>query len=117
MIRTVAAAFAMLVVIACGSTPSTAVQGPTAAEVAMQASDLPSGMQKCTVSGDIDSYLNSIKTKDPSAYTTTNCKALESNTSGVSGATYKLAVNFVLQFKDAASAAKGYTTESIMGFS
>jgi hypothetical protein len=108
----------------------------------MQASDLPSGMQKCTVSGDIDSYLNSIKTKDPSAYTTTkaewdaakkngatagavvffadtatNCKALESNTSGVSGATYKLAVNFVLQFKDAASAAKGYTTESIMGFS
>ena len=129
-------------VIACGSTPGITAQGPTAASVAMQAGDLPSGMQKCAVSGDIDSYLNSIKAKDTSAYTTTkaewdaakksgatagevvffadsaaNCKALESNTSGVTSATYKLAVNFVLQFKDAATAAKGYNTQSIMGFS
>lgn len=108
----------------------------------MQSSDLPSGMQKCDVSGDIDSYLNTMKTKDPSTYATTkaewdaakkngatagevvffadsatNCKSVSSSSSGVSSATYKLVVNFVLQFKDAASAAKGYTTESIMGFS
>ncbi len=34
-----------------------------------------------------------------------------------SAANYKLAINFVIQFKDAASAAKGYTSESIFGFS
>ncbi|HEV2035790.1 MAG TPA: hypothetical protein VGU71_16615 [Candidatus Dormibacteraeota bacterium] len=142
MLKTLAAAFALLMVFACGSTPGATVQGPTAASVAMQTGDLPSGMKKCDVSGDIDSYLNSIKTKDPSAYATTkaewdaakksgatagevvffadttaNCKALASNSSGVSSATYKLVVNFVLQFKDAATAAKGYTNQSIMGFS
>jgi hypothetical protein len=142
MSKTLAAAFAALMVIACGSTPITGAQSPTAASVAMQSGDLPSGMLKCPVSADIDTYLNSIQTKDPTTYATTkaewdgakkngatagevvffadtanNCKATESSASGVSSATYKLVVNFVLQFKDAASAAKGYTTESIMGFS
>jgi hypothetical protein len=143
MLRALAAAFAVLMVTACGSVPGTpGAQGPTAASVAIQAGDLPSGMKRCDVSGDIDSYLNSIKTKDPSAYaatkaewdaakkngatagevvffadTATNCKSVASNTAGVSSATYKLVVNFVLQFKDAATAAKGYTNQSIMGFS
>ena len=99
-------------------------------------------MQKCDLSGDIDSFLNKSKTKDPNTYTSTNteweaakkagataayaaffsdstahCTSIESNSSDISSATYKLVVNFVIQFKDEASASKGYTTESIFGFS
>ena len=48
---------------------------------------------------------------------TAHCTNVESNSSGVSSATYPLVVNFVIQFKDEASASKGYTTESIFGFS
>jgi len=35
----------------------------------------------------------------------------------LASATYPLVINFVIQFKDEESAAKGYTTESIFGFS
>ena len=99
-------------------------------------------MQKCDLSGDIDSFLNKSKTKDPNTYTSTksewdaaqkagataayaafysdstaHCTSIESNSSDISSATYKLVVNFVVQFKDEASASKGYTSESIFGFS
>lgn len=129
-------------VVACGGSPSTTASGPTAATVAVQQGDLPAGMTKCTLSGDIDSFLNQSKTKDPNTYTSTSaewdaakkqgataasvsffsdstahCTSIESNSSDISSATYKLVVNFVIQFKDEASASKGYTTESIFGFS
>jgi hypothetical protein len=99
-------------------------------------------MQKCQVSGDIASFLNSAKTHDPTTYTSTkkswddaqkngavaayiafytdssaHCTSLASNAADVSSANYKLVINFVIQFKDTASAAKGYTSESIFGFS
>jgi hypothetical protein len=137
-----AALAALLVVLACGGTSPGSVQGPTAASVAVQPGDLPSDMHKCALSGDIDSFLNASKTKDPNTYTSTktewdaaqkngataaytafyadstaHCTSLESNTSDISSATYKLVVNFVIQFKDEASAAKGYTSDTIFGFS
>jgi hypothetical protein len=90
----------------------------------------------------MDAYLNNVKTKDPNNYNTikpewdaakkqgataayaafytdsaAHCKNVESNSADVSSATYKLVVNFVIQFKDEATASKGYTTESIFGFS
>jgi hypothetical protein len=133
-----AAAAALLVVVACGSTTPATAQGPTAASVAVQSGDLPKGMQKCDVSGDIGSFLNKIKAKDPSTYNSTkaewdaaqkngataaevmfftdstaNCKTVNSNLSGISSATYKLVLNFVIQFKDAATAANGYTKGQI----
>jgi hypothetical protein len=139
---TLTAAVALLTVMACGATAPAAPQGPTVASVAIQAGDLPKGMQKCDLSGDINSYLNKIKTSDPGAYTTTNeewtaaqksgataaevvffsdsaahCKNVGGNVSGVPSATYKLALNFVVQFKDEATAAKGYASASIFGFS
>lgn len=129
-------------VVACGGTPSTSASGPTASSVAVQSKDLPSDMRKCDLSGDIDSFLTKSKTKDPSTYTSTksewdaakqqgataayaafysdsaaHCTTLESNSSDISTATYKLVVNFVLQFKDEASASRGYTSGSIFGFS
>jgi hypothetical protein len=140
--RSIAALAVMVIVIACGGSPTTALTGPTAASVAVQQGDLPAGMQKCDLTGDIDSFLNTSKTKDPNTYTSTktewdaaqkagataayvafyadssaHCATVGSNTSDISTATYKLVVNFVIQFKDEASASKGYTTESIFGFS
>jgi hypothetical protein len=137
-----AAAIAGLVLVACGSSPSTTPQGPTVASVAVQSSDLPSGMHRCDLSGDVNSFLNKVKTSSPSTYkstqaewaaaqkngaiaaefvfftdSTANCKAVGSNTSQISTATFKLVVNVVVQFKDEATAAKGYSTESILGFS
>jgi hypothetical protein len=45
-----------------------------------------------------------------------HCTSLESNSSDISSATYKLVVNFVIQFKDEATAVSGYTTGSIFDF-
>ena len=114
----------------------------TAASVAVQPGDLPSGMQRCDLSGDIDSYLSKAKDKDPGTYTSVkaewdaakkqgataayvafytdsaaHCASIQSNTADVTAATYKLVVNFAIQFKDEASASKGYANESIFGVS
>jgi hypothetical protein len=131
----------LLLVFACGNTPG-AAKAPDAASVSVQPGDLPTDMHKCGLAGDIDSFLSKSKTKDPNTYTSTSgeweaakkngatkaytafytdsdahCTSIESNTSDISSANYKLVVNFVIQFKDEASAAKGYTSESIFGFS
>src|SRR5216684_2388535 len=130
----------LLVVVACGGSNVTGV-GP--ADVAVQSSDLPKNMVKCDGSGDIDTFLNSMKTKDPTTYQSTkaewdaakthgatsavvvfysdktaDCASIQNaGNSNLASATYPLVINFVIQFKDQASAEKGYTTESIFGFS
>ena len=133
---------ALLMLAACGGSGPGGTSGPTAATIAVQPGDLSTDMHKCDLSGDIDSFLNKSKTKDPNTYTSTktewdsakqkgatsaytafytdsaaHCTSIESNTTDISSATYKLVVNFVIQFKDEATAGKGYTTESIFGFS
>ena len=141
--RSFAGLSALLMLVACGgSSPSILSSGPTASSVAVQTSDLPKDMKKCSQSADLDTYLNNVKTKDPNNYNTikpewdaakkqgataayaafytdsaAHCLSVEANSADVSSATYKLVVNFVIQFKDEASASKGYTTESIFGFS
>jgi len=137
-----AGVLALLMLVACGSSSGGSSSGPNAAKIAVQPSDLPSDMKKCDLSGDIDSFLSKSKTKDPNTYNSTkaewdsakqkgataaytafytdstaHCASIESNSSDISAATYKLVVNFVVQFKDEASASKGYTSESIFGFS
>jgi hypothetical protein len=138
--RSIAGLAVMVMVFACGGSSTNMSSGPTAASVAVQPDDLPSGMQKCDLSGDIDSFLNKSKTKDPSTYTsfnaywdaakkqgataeftafdsdsTVHCTTLESNSSDTSTATYKLVVDFVVQFKDEASAKNAYTSGSLFG--
>jgi hypothetical protein len=140
--KSLAVLVALLMLVACGGSTPAAPSGPTAAKISVQPGDLPSDMHKCDVSGDIDTFLNKSKSKDPNTYTTTkaewdsakqkgataaytafytdsaaHCATVESNSSDITTATYKLVVNFVVQFKDEASASKGYTTESIFGFS
>jgi hypothetical protein len=133
-----AALFALLMLAACGTSSNANVV--TASSVSVQPSDLPSGMQRCSLSGDINTYLSNIKAKDPTTYTSTktqwdaaqkngatdaevvfytdsvaNCGSVGSNVSSISAATYKVVVNFVVQFKDEAKAAAGYTGGSIFG--
>jgi len=141
--RGVVSALVVLVVVgACGGIGGSGTPAATASSVALRASDLPSGMQRCDLSGDINNYLKKIQTKDPSTYSTIkaqweaaqkdgataadvefytdsdkHCASLESSSSQAGTATYKLALNFVFQFKDESSAQKGYTTDSIFGFS
>ena len=99
-------------------------------------------MHKCDLTGDIDTFLKAAQAKDPNTYATTkaewdaakksgataayvafytdsaqHCTQVGSSSSDISTANFKLVVNFVVQFKDEASAAKGYTTETIFGFS
>jgi hypothetical protein len=131
---------AFMVVAACNQ-PGVAVTGP--ADVAVQAGDLPKGVQKCSASGDIDSFLNTVKAKDPTTYASTkaewdkaksngatsavvvfdtdskaHCDSItNSQNSDLAAAAYPIVINFVIKFKDQASAEKGYTTESIFGFS
>jgi len=142
MPRVLIAALVLLVVGACGPFGSIGIPTATASSVAVQSSDLPSGMQRCDLSGNINDYLKKIQTKDPATYTTikeqwagaqkdgatdadvefytdtaAHCTALASNGSQIGTATYKLVVNFVFKFKDQASAEKGYNSDSIFGFS
>jgi hypothetical protein len=140
MTRSITALIALLVVAACAG-PSPAADVATASTVSVQQGDLPTGMVRCDLSGDIDTYMNNIKTKDPTTYTSTknqweaaqakgataaqvvfytdssaNCASVESKVANISSATYKLVVNFVVQFKDEATAANGYTNEKIFEF-
>ena len=142
MPRVLIAAFLLLVVGACGPFGSIGNPAASASSVAVQASDLTSGMHRCDLSGNINDYLKKIQTKDPATYTTikgqwaaaqkdgateadvefytdsaAHCTALESNGSQIGTATYKLVVNFDFKFKDQASAEKGYSSDSIFGFS
>jgi hypothetical protein len=139
MTRSTAALLGVLMIAACAGSPGAKVTN--ASTVSVQQGDLPSGMQRCDLSGDINSYLNSLQTKDPTTYTSTkaqwdaaqksgataaqivfytdsvaNCTSVESKVSNLSAAAYKLVVNFVIQFKDEATAGSGYTTGSIFGF-
>lgn len=139
--RLIALSGALAMVAACGGgSPSGAA--PTAASVAVQSSDLPKDMVKCDLTGTIDQFLAKEKTQDPNTYSSTltewndakkngataayvafyadsasHCSAIKTNASDIGAANYKLVINFVIQFKDEASAAKGYTSESIFGFS
>jgi len=99
-------------------------------------------MAKCDLTGDIDSFLNKEKTADASTYQSTksewddakskgataaytafytdeaaHCDAIKAQGSSIGSAAYKLVVNFVIQFKDDPSAAKGYESEQVFNVS
>jgi hypothetical protein len=132
---------AILFVSACGTSGGNNSYGPS--DIAVQSADLPKGLQRCDGSGDIEAFLTAIKTKDPTTYQSTksewdaakthgatkaqvtfytdskeHCAAIQNSAnSDLAQANYPVVINFVIQFKDEATAAKGYTTESIFGFS
>jgi len=130
-----------LSVVACAG-PSNAGQGTTVSFVAVQPTDLPGGMVRCNLSGNIEDFIKAEQSPDPNtsksvagywqdaqtsgakaAYTAiysdsqTRCAAIKDPSTDVGTATYKLVVNFVVQFKDEKTAADAYTNKSIFGFS
>ena len=130
-----------LSVIACGG-PSNGGQGTTVASVAVQPGDLPGGMVRCNLSGNIEDFIKAEQSPDPNtsksvagywqdaqtsgakaAYAAiysdsqTRCAAIKDPSTDVGTATYKLVVNFVVQFKDEKTAADAYSNKSIFGFS
>jgi hypothetical protein len=136
----------LLLLLGCGNPSSSpaAKASATALNVSVQPGDLPKGMRKCGVSGDIDAYLNRLQAMDPNGYpssksdwdsaqkqgatagymafytdSTAHCTDMNLNISPLTlaGLTYGVVWSFVIQFKDEASAGTGYTSESIFGFS
>ncbi|HLQ62976.1 MAG TPA: hypothetical protein VK131_14040 [Candidatus Acidoferrales bacterium] len=126
---------------ACGAPTCAGLGGATTQSVALQGSDVPKGLQKCPATGDINSYLDQLKKKDPSTYQSTNDQWQKEKKAGAtagyvsiysdqtaecdsflggktpSGKTPpKIMINIVVQFKDDTSAAKDYKT-SFFGFS
>jgi hypothetical protein len=116
---------------ACG--PSSPPTGPTAGSIAAQSGDLPGGMVKCDLTGEITSFIDKEQTPDPEAakavaadwrdakkngavaayaalYTDSaaHCAALKGSTADLGAATYKLVVNFVVQYKDEQSAENAF---------
>ncbi len=132
---------ALLSLAACGGSQLGST-GPTASTVAAQQGDVPAGMVRCDLTGDIAGFLDEEKTADPSNYQSTksqwddakakgataayvaifadskaHCDAIKTSGSDVGAATYKVVVNFVIQFKDQSSAAKAYTGGTIFNIS
>ena len=137
----IAALIASLSLVACGGS-SNPPQGPGASSVSAHPGDLPHGMVKCDLTGDIDSFIAKEQSPDPqtsksmsgywtdlkkagatSAYaaiytdSAAHCSAIKSSTSDIAAANYKLVVNFVVKFKDEKSAASAYMNDSLFGFS
>lgn len=130
-----------LFAVACGGS-STAANGPTVSSVAVQKSDLPNGMVKCAISGDIEDFIKAEQSPDPNTSKSINdywtdakangakaayaaiytdsedkCAAIKDPKTDVGTATYKLVVNFVVEFKDEKTATDAYNNKSIFGFS
>lgn len=131
--------FVLALISACGGT-SNPPTGPTAATVAVQPSDIPKDMVRCDLSGDIQSFIQKEQGPDPSTsksaanqwshaqkngataayaaiYTDTksHCTDFASGRNDPAAVPYRLVIDFVLQFRDAKSAANTYTNDSIFG--
>ncbi len=128
-----------LLAVACGG--SNGGPGTTVSTVAVQPADLPTGMLRCSLSGNIEDFIKAEQSPDPNTsksvsgywqdaqksgkaayaaiYTDSQarCAAIKDPSTDVGTATYKLVVNFVVQFKDEKTAADAYTNKSIFGFS
>jgi len=126
-------------VVACGGSAN-APAGPTAATVAVQPSDVPKAMVRCDLSGDIEHFIEREQAPDPSTsksaanqwsqaqkngataayaaiYTDSksHCTDFASGRNDPAAVPYRLVIDFVLQFKDAKSAANTYANDSIFG--
>lgn len=126
---------------ACGGSP-VGPSGPTASSVSVQSGDVPKGMVRCDLSGDIQSFIQKEQSSDPttsktavdqwsalqkagatSGYVTVytdskaHCTDFASSRTDPAAANYKLIVNFAVQFKDEKSASAAYGNGSIFGVS
>lgn len=134
--------FGVLIVAACGAGSPAQQQGPTVSSVSVQPGDVPSGLIKCDLSGDVDTVVAKEATPDPSTsksfqkywqdakaqgakagylafYTSSssNCSAIKSSATEIGTASYPFILNFVLQYKDEKTATTAYTNGTVFNFS
>lgn len=132
----------VLLIAACGAAPTSVPSGPSASSVSVQSTDVPKGMVRCDISGDIASFIQKEQSPDPStsksaadewtraqkngataAYATvytdsaSHCSEFANARTDPAAVPYKLVVNFVIQFKDSKSAASTYQNDSVFGVS
>lgn len=137
--RLFGALVAVLTLVSCGGTEG---QGASVSSVAVQQGDLPGGMVRCDLTGDIDSFIKAESSPDPATSKTmstewtsakskgakagyaaiytdssSHCAGIKTSGSDIGAATYKVVINFVVEYKDEKSASDGYKSESILGFS
>lgn len=138
--RVFGAVAGVLLLAACAN-PVAGSPGP--GDVAVQNKDVPTTLSRCDGSGAIDSFLSTIKDRDPSTYDQTKTEWDDAKSHGATGAqvvfyadnkdhcanvqnsgnndigsaNYPVVINFVVQFKDEATAKDGYANQSIFGFS
>jgi hypothetical protein len=126
----------IVIAAACSAPFGGGLSGPTPQSVAVQKSDVPSGLQNCSESGEINSYLQKVKARSESTYAQVNdqwqkeksagatggwvqvfadsadeCTALSSGRSPQGSNPPKIVLNYVVQFKDEASASKDFSSE------
>jgi len=134
--------FGVLFVAACGGGSSAQPQGPTVSSVSVQPGDVPNGLVKCDLSGDIDTVVAKEATPDPSTsksfqkywqdakdkgakagylafYTSSssNCSAIKSSATEIGTASYPFILNFVVQYRDEKTATDAYTNGTVFNFS
>lgn len=132
--RSLAASIVVFALLACGGGSASQPQGPTASSVSAQPSDVPGGLMRCDLSGDVNNFIAREASPDPSTSQSTksswddarkngatdayvalyadsnaHCADLKSSQTTVGSATYKLIVNFVVQYKDEKSASDAFT--------
>jgi hypothetical protein len=129
-------ALGLVVLAAACTSPFAGAAGPTPQSVAVQKSDVPSGLQSCAESGEINSYLQKVKARSESTYAQVNdqwqkeksagaqagwvqvyadsadeCTALSTGRSPQSNNPPRIVLNYVVQFKDDTSASKDFSAE------
>lgn len=137
-----AAVACALAVAACGGDSAPAPKRPTAAGVSVQPGDLPQGLVRCDVSGDIGSFIEKEGAGDAAvaqsaadewaqaraggataayvaiyADSSGHCDQFKAAGTNPATAGYRLVITFVLQFKDEKSAVTVYQTQPIFGIS
>ena len=133
--RLLPALCAIAIATGCGQVSLPFAHTATASDVALHDSDLPSALQRCADSGQVNAYLDNIKRRQPSAYkpsvdewnslraegaddawigvyadNANECTSIFGGTAGQGTTTQnpKLAQNIVVRFKDEKSAQTAY---------
>lgn len=141
MTRRAATIALLLLFSSCGGSQAQP-QGPTAASVAVQPADVPHGLVRCDVSGDIQAFIEKEQSSNPTnartvfdqwaqlkqagasaayvvvyGHDSDQCAAFTTAAGNPNTATSSVVLNFVVQFKDEKKAADAFANSSIFSIS
>jgi hypothetical protein len=133
---------ALLLASACAGGSPAQPQGPTVSSIAVQPGDVPKGLVKCNLSGEINAVVAQEATPDPItsksfqqswqdaqakgaragyfaiyANSQTNCSTVTSNATELGATSLPFILSFVVQYKDEKTATDAYTSGTLFNFS